>query len=216
MQTSVQYRDGRDWLRLTSEGDELRVAVDASRLPDRHGIYRADVSVDCPGAINSPQTFGVQLTVPPPQTKPLSEVTVDNEDSECRHSPALWLSPQFHRHVPDKWRPGHRGGYLFYGGSPDSEGVVRFTPDVLAGTYRVTLAEETPFPPTAQTSETSRFQVRVRHKAGTEVVWVEPRKSREIGEFAFDQGKDGYVEILTSGAHGPVIADAVRFQRQGK
>jgi hypothetical protein len=56
------------------------------------------------------------------------------------------------------------------------------------------------------------FDVRVRHAQGEEIVRLKPRQSFIIGVFPFDEGTDGFVEIHAGGAHGLVIADAVRFR----
>lgn len=213
-QVEIRYREGQQWLKVLPKGVRLEVAVDASRLPDRHGVYHADVVVDCLGALNSPQVFGVEIRIPPPRERPASTVTVDNEDAGCYRTPWFWLSPQFHRHFPDRWKPGHRGSYLLSRGGATGDERVRFTPDLGAGAYRVSLSADTPFRPSVQMSQDIRFRVRVRHRDGIEDVWMEPLKSREVGIFDFKEGTEGYVEILAGGATGPVVADAVKFELQ--
>lgn len=210
----VQYLAGRNWLAVSADGHRLSVAVDASQMPNRHGEYRADVTVDCLGALNSPQVFSVHLTVPPPQNGPRSSVTVDNNDDECFAAPWAWVSPQFHQHFPDRWKPGYRGDYLVHTGAGGCGELVRFTPDLRAGKYDISLPDETPFRPSPLAPEEVRFAVRVRHKHGLETVWIQPLESRRIGSFEFAEGTEGYVEILAEGASGLVVADAVRFERQ--
>ena len=83
----------------------------------------------------------------------------------------------------------------------DPGDVLEFTP----GT-RVALHEETPFPAGCG------FFVRVRHRGGDEKRWVEPGATRVIGTFEFDEGTDGFVEILAEGARGQAVADAVVFE----
>ncbi|MCC6489907.1 MAG: PKD domain-containing protein, partial [Candidatus Hydrogenedentes bacterium] len=144
---SIVYRPGRDWLSVTREGEGLAVAVDAAALPNRHGVYLADVAVDCPGALNSPQVFSVQLEVPSQRNLPSSSVTVDNLDTGCYTTPWSWLATQFHRHNPDHWKPGYHGDYLIYGGRMGDDDFVRFSPDLASGRYVVSFSEETPFQP---------------------------------------------------------------------
>ena len=213
-QIDLQYREGREWLYVTPHGHRLAVMVDASRLPNRQGVYRADVVVDCPGAINSPQVFSVRMEVPRPGNAPGSSVTIDNKDGGCYATPWYWLTLSFHRHFPDRWRPGHRGNYLINAGHPCDGEFVRFTPDLRAGHYTVALLDETPFRPSSQVPGEIRFAVRVRHKHRTERIWIEPLKSRQLGSFEFEEGTSGFVEILAEGSNGMVIADAVRFERQ--
>ena len=55
----------------------------------------------------------------------------------------------------------------------------------------------------------ARVAVRVRAKEGDEIIWMEPAKSRIIGTFVFEEGMDGFVEILTAGSTGQVLAAAI-------
>ena len=210
----VRTREGSGWLKVTPRGEELSVQVDARRLKNRRGIYRALVAVDCPGAANSPQVFGVRLHVPRPRDRPPSSVVVDNEDPGCDATHGFWLAPFFHVHFPERWKPGVAGGYLVNAGSAAKGEFVRFTPDLRAGTYAVSFPEETPFRPNAAVPAGARFAVRVRHRGGEDTVWVRPLESRAIGTFEFDEGRDGYVEILAGSSEGIVVADAVRFERR--
>jgi PKD repeat protein len=210
-QVAVAYEEGEGWMSVTPAADSLTISVDASKILDRHGRYRARVEVTCPGALNSPQTFGVELDVPHPTDRPRTDVVVDDLDPGCVATPGFWLRPRFADHFPAKWKRGHGGTYLVNGGRSDQEQSVRFTPDLAAGAYTVSFPETTPFRPWDGAPEEVRFAVRVHHRSGTEVVWVEPLKSRAIGTFDFAEGTDGYVEILSKDARGQVVADAVRF-----
>jgi hypothetical protein len=169
------------------------------------------VEVSCPGAVNSPQTIGVALDVP--TDRPGTEVIVDDLDPGCVATPGFWLRPRFADHHPAKWKRGHGGTYLVNGGRADEEATVRFTPDLAAGTYAVSFPETTPFRPWDGAPEDLRFAVRVRHRSGTDLVWVEPLQNRAIGTYEFSEGTDGFVEILAKDSRGQVVADAVRFVR---
>lgn len=208
---AVAFDEGEGWLSASASGDRVIVAVNSARLVDRHGRYRARVAVSCAGAINSPQTFGVDLEVPRPSDRPRTEVVVDDLDPGCVPTPGFWLRPRFSDHHPARWKRGHGGTYLVSGGRSDEDAVVRFTPDLAAGTYGVSFPETTPFLPWEGAPEDLRFAVRVHHRRGTDVVWVEPLRSRDIGTFEFAEGTDGWVEILAREARGQVMADAVRF-----
>ena len=75
--------------------------------------------------------------------------------------------------------------------------------------------------------EELRFAVRVKHKNEVETIWMEPKRSRVIGKwdhltpnptkiigtFEFNEGTDGFVEILAEGSKGQVPADAVIFKK---
>jgi hypothetical protein len=92
-----------------------------------------------------------------------------------------------------------------------------------AGTYQVFLPEIV----SSWQDEHVRFAARVKHKNGIETVWMEPKQSKSIsiwdhmipnptkviGTFQFNEGTDGFVEILAAGSEGQVPADAVIFKK---
>jgi hypothetical protein len=200
----VAYADGSGWLKTEpthgAEPRGFRIGVDASGMGP--GSYAAAVAVDCPGAVNSPQRFRVELEV---RRQPARDgATVDDRDEGFCATPYFWVGHRFCRCPAD--RRGHQGFYLTNGGQPASGEFVRFTPDLRAGTYEVALSEATPF------HADSEFDVRVRHRGGEATVRVRPQESRRIGTFEFDEGTDGFVEVLARGSTGLVIADAVVFQ----
>jgi PKD repeat protein len=204
---SIAYDEGDGWLSVTASRESLLVQVNAEKLANVHGRYRARVTV-------SSRTFGVELEVPRPSERPQPNVVVDDLDPGCTATPGFWLRPRFSDHHPAKWKRGHGGTYLVNGGRPDEDAVVRFTPDLASGTYAVSFPETTPFLAWEGAPPDLRFAVRVRHRGGTDVVWVEPLKNRAIGTFEFTEGADGYVEILSRDSRGQVVADAVQFRRQ--
>ena len=201
----IAYDEGEGWLSVTPSRDALHVAVNAERLVDRHGRYRARVTA-------ASETFGVELEVP--SERPRASVIVDDLDPGCEATPGFWLRPRFSDHHPSRWKRGHGGTYLVNGGRNDEDAVVRFTPDLAAGSYALSFPETTPFRLFEGAPEDVGFSVRIRHRSGTEVLWIEPFKSRTIGTFEFSEGSDGWVEILARGSRGQVVADAVRFERR--
>jgi PKD repeat protein len=204
---TIAYDEGDGWLTVAPSRESLVVSVNAEKLSAGQGRYRARVTV-------ATQTFGVALEVPRPSEKPQTTVVVDDLDPGCVATPGFWLRPRFSDHHPAKWKRGHGGTYLVNGGRADEDAVVRFTPDLAAGTYAVSFPETTPFLAWDGAPPDLRFAVRVRHRGGTDVVWVEPLQSRAIGAFEFSEGTDGYVEILARDSRGQVLADAVRFERR--
>jgi hypothetical protein len=199
----VEGAERAAWLQIAADDDakQLRVAVDATGLAA--GAYTATVRVACGGAVNSPQSFRVALEVR--DEPPGDVVTVDDSDAGFYATPYFWVGHRFSR-VPVA-RRGYKGFYLTNGGVAAAGEFVRFAPDLQRGVYAVSLHEATPF------GKEVEFDVRVRHRGGTEVVRVRPSRSREIGVFEFDEGTDGYVEILAEGSTGLVVADAVVFRR---
>jgi len=202
----VEYERGAGWLELVGLGEKgqlsFEVSVDATGLAP--GTYSAWVEVSCPGAINSPQWFRAELRVP--SDGPPRDVTVDDRDPGFSATPYFWVGHRFSRCPADK--RGHGGFYLTNGSRPTPGQLARFTPDLQAGRYEVSLSDATPFPPGVE------LDVRVRHAEGDQRVRVRPDESRRIGTFEFHEGTDGFVEILAEGSQGLMIADAVGFRRK--
>jgi len=201
---SIKYSEGSNWLlvEMSGKGNDrsLRVGIDGADLTA--GEYLAVVEVDCPGAVNSPQCFRVVLRVS--SASPAAQVTIDDRDDACYATSHFWVGHRFCR-CPSGKR-GHGDFYLTNGGKPAVGEFVRFTPDLCSGRFEVALADETPFRPGTE------FDVRVRHRNGDSIVRVAPANDRAIGTFDFDEGTDGFIEILAEGSKGLVIADAVHFR----
>ncbi len=201
---SIRYVGQGGWLETARQGagnsQSIGIAVNArGRTP---GFYRAVVRVDCAGAWNSPQEFEVVLDVR--QDRPPAEVVVDNADDAFLATPYFWVGHKFRA-----WKEkGYGGTYLTNGGRASAGEAARFTPNLRAGRYQVELVEETPF----GIDPEARFAVRVKHKSGEERVWMEPSRNRVIGRFEFEEGTEGFVEVLAREARGQVLVDAVRFR----
>ncbi len=210
-QVELKYLEGQEWLSVSHSGNgnaqQLSVSVHASNMKPKHGIYHAMVTVNCPSALNSPQSFIVKLITP--RYGPKTNVIVDNLDENCYVTPYFWLAPRFY----GKWPHGYNDIYLMNGHRPDKGEFVRFQPDLAEGTYKVSFSSQTPFRPTEEQSPDIRFTVKVHHKNGLDTVHVQPLKSRTIGEFEFSEGSDGYVDILAGTSKGLVVADAIHFER---
>lgn len=212
-------RDAR-WLTATVQpaGAGWRVTLQADAAGLERGYYRSDVSVACDGALNGRQNFVVTLDVPhhpamhasldlagPGERGNREEVRVDDASLAGAFfaTPGFWVGHRFAFWPESR---GYRGFSLISGGRPSETDFVRFTPDLDEGRFEVSLHPATPFPPDA------RFTVRVHHRRGDEVVWMEPHRSRVIGVFEFAEGRDGFVELLTRGSRGGVTADCVVFR----
>jgi len=195
--------EGADWLAVMPSGkgnrQTLAVSVDPAGL--KPGRYTGQVTVSCPEALNSPQAFGVELTVRSPRRA--KTVIVDDRDDGFYATPWFWVGHRFCRAK----RRGHNGLYLTNGGRARDGEFARFTPDLAAGRYEVSFHEDTPF------GKDARFDVRVRHAGGEQTVRVQPARSGVIGTFDFAEGTDGFVELLAGGSTGLVVADAVVFRR---
>lgn len=236
----VDYEGGGGWLALSAEGDgdaqTLAVAANGQGLPA--GRYSAFVSARVDGALNSPQRFRVVLDVLE-QSPKTPGVIIDDSDAQCYITPYFWIGHRFHGWGwPDlKETEGYNHFYLINGCRDRADEFARFTPDLESGEYEVWLYERTPFasgPPA--NNEPCRFQVRVRHADGESLIWLEPQRmegffprpyrneqgwrwnerqiSRLIGTFRFEEGADGFAEILAEGSSGQVIVDAMRFLKK--
>lgn len=203
---AVTYETGAKWLRAACrlrEGDTwLEVSADATGLEPQ--TYVARVEISTPGSPTGVERFRVELDVrsKPPQ----ADVTVDDADPGFYATPYFWVGHRFCRCPKD--RRGYGDFYLTNGGRAAAGEFARFTPDLQPGRYRVSLQDETPFSPDVE------FDVRVRHAKGEEVIRMRPEKDRTIGTFQFEEGTDGFVEILAEGSKGLVIADAVHFRAE--
>ncbi|MHC4789812.1 MAG: PKD domain-containing protein, partial [Planctomycetota bacterium] len=215
----VDYEEGEGWLAVTAAqeagGCAFRVEVSAEGLEP--GLCGAEVAIECPGALNSPQSFRVELRVP--HYDPPDVVVLDNAYPGFYATPCFWVGHRFHKGPPK----GYNGFSLVNGRRARAGEFARFTPDLRPGTYEVFFPEIV----SSWQEEAVRFAVRVRHKGGLDTVWMEPRRSPEVsiwehmapnptkvvGTFEFAGGTDGYVEILAEGSEGQVPADAVIFRR---
>ena len=240
----INYLNNRtyDWVNIEyfENGEEkwLEVGVDCTNIPP--GEYSAIVSVHVPSAINSFQRFRVVMSVPSTPATSLA-VLVDDKDEKFYCTPYFWVGHRFHGWGwPElKNAEGYNHFYLMNGGRDTKGEYARFRPDLGKGEYDIWLYEHTPYasgPPADH--DPAKFQVRVVHAEGDTTVWMEPEKttgyfprpfqhskgywswmepqhSRKIGTFKFEEGNDGYVEILADGATGQVLVDAVRFLKRG-
>jgi PKD repeat protein len=78
---------------------------------------------------------------------------------------------------------------------------------------RITVSPDGPGRVNSVLNPESRFAVVVKSKIGKKLIWMEPSKSRMIGTFEFEEGMDGYVDIIADGSTGQVLADAIIFKR---
>ena len=162
------------------------------------GRYEALLTLRCPRAAAETLTLPVRMM----NTRvPLNRESVTLDDDR----PGFFCMP------PGFW-VGHRLAgrgmdYRTNGGRPRKGAYARFTPQLVAGTWRVSLSTDTPFVPGAS------FNVRVKGRDGERIVRVEPSKSRVIGTFAFDAGTDGFVEFLAEGSQGMIMLNKVVFDK---
>ncbi len=118
--------------------------------------------------------------------------------------------------VVGDWAPGAGTGfvgprYLHDRNAGKGTKSVSFTPDLAAGTYRVSLAW------VANANRATNVPVTVDHADGSATVVVNQTQAggqwNELGVFTFDSGGTQGVTIATTGTNGYVVADGVRFER---
>jgi hypothetical protein len=111
--------------------------------------------------------------------------------------------------------PGFVGeAYRHDGGEGNGEQRARFVPELkTTGKYQVSLVY------TAHGNRATNVPVIVHHADGETQVIVNQRRPaagpnnlQPLGEFRFERGKAGWVEIRNDATDGHVIADAVRWQ----
>ncbi len=203
------YKHGQDWLNLKVEHfkDSLKIIVQPrlENMVIQHGFYEAFVLVNHNQALNSPQLTRVLVQFD--ASSPDSTAIVDDQDMNCIYSDYFWLAPEY----PYDWSKGYNGTYMLNKDNQNGE-YVRYIPNLIGGTYSVKLFGEA-FENEMLLSKTKGFYVNVRHNGSVEKVWIEPAKSLQIGVFNFSKGKQGYVEIISDGSKGLIIADAVKFEK---
>lgn len=192
----IEYMGKTGWLsaEFADVKDQQIVRVTANGRDLTAGTHVARVSVSCPGTLNSPQEFMVRLEVR--EGVPAGKVVVNDDGPGFSCTPYFWVGHRFVKRATN---------YRTNGGRARAGEFARFAPDLAAGTYEVSFGPKTPFAPGA------KFDVRVRHRDGEQIVRVEPAKSHLIGRFAFDEGVDGFVEIRAEGSEGLVVIDEVMF-----
>jgi hypothetical protein len=193
-----------EWLTVQRHGSgneqRLSVAVDPARLES--GRFVAVVQVNCPHVVNSEQSFRVEVHVRPALAA--HEVIVDDRDAGFFATPGAWVGHQ-HLHCRKK---GYQKRYLTNGERTDEHSLVRFTPDLAAGSYEVLFHPQTPF-------VESSFLVRIRDAGGEQQFRFNPRdaKTFSLGKYSFAEGSDGFVEVLAKDSTGLVVVDALIFKR---
>ncbi len=198
LKASIQYHDAAGWLAVEPEPDGRALRVRAAGEKLMPGLYLATVRVEC---AETSEPFRVLLDVR--EGRPPSTVVVDDADPGFYATPHFWVGHRFQR-----WqRKGYRDFYRTSGGRSGAGEFARFTPNLRPGRYEVAFTHETPF----ELQPDTRFRVVVKHRNGQEQLWVKPNQSRCIGEFEFDEGTEGYVELRAEGSTGHVLADAVCF-----
>lgn len=111
--------------------------------------------------------------------------------------------------------PGFVGtSYRHDGNDHKGSQSARFIPDLpKAGTYRIAITYS------ALANRASNVPVIIHHAKGEEKIMVDQKKKAPenllpIGEFSFEKGTSGWVEILNDGTDGHVIIDAVQWLAQ--
>ncbi|MCC6508520.1 MAG: FAD-dependent oxidoreductase [Pirellulaceae bacterium] len=105
-------------------------------------------------------------------------------------------------------------GYHHDSDTAKGEQRARYTPDLkTAGKYKVAITYG------AHGNRATNVPVIIHHADGETKVVVNQRRApkgakglEHLGEFRFEAGKKGWVEIRTDGTNGHVIADAVRWE----
>ena len=109
-------------------------------------------------------------------------------------------------------------GYRHDGDEAKGEQSAKFSPELpKSGRYRVAISY------TALANRATNVPVRIHHAGGDTEVKVNQKKTpaikgalHSLGEFQFEAGKSGYVEISNRGTDGHVIIDAVQWLPAGE
>ena len=109
-------------------------------------------------------------------------------------------------------------GYRHDGDEAKGEQSAKFSPELpKSGRYRVAISY------TALANRATNVPVRIHHAGGDTEVKVNQKKTpaikgvlHSLGEFQFEAGKSGYVEISNRDTDGHVIIDAVQWLPAGE
>lgn len=206
---SIEYVHGHDWLSWASEptndGWKLTLTPQADTLIAQNGFYETVLSIEVPGAVNSPLAVRVRMDYSGPVSS--GDVVIAHSDPSVVKSEYFWLAPSFDQ----AWTHGVSGPVLF-GASAATHEFVRFRPLLEAGNYRVSLHGPA-YTESTLMDRVGDFSVRIKHRDGQSLVRIDPSQSQEIGSFAFATGREHFVEVISDHASGLIVVDALHFEK---
>ncbi|MDA3874583.1 MAG: hypothetical protein PF795_11575, partial [Kiritimatiellae bacterium] len=131
-----------------------------------------------------------------------SEVILDNSDSTGVDITGTWTA--------SSWDPGyHETNYLHDGNGGKGTKSVRYTPNLAAGIYTVSVRYS------SSNNRASNVPIDVTYAGGSDYISLDQRSGGGqwvvLGTYSFSAGTAGNVLISTVGTNGYVIADAVKF-----
>jgi PKD repeat protein len=208
----ILYEDGDDWLEI----DTNEAVVDGKlviNISPKISSLNADkntahIIISNDNFINSPVFVRVNVNVTQPIDKTI--YIIDDQDNNCVKSNYSWLTMKFNANLGLLWSRCHGESFLLFANNED-DGVVRYTPNLKQGRYRVSLLSPL-YNQSKITSKMDGFFINIKHSNGVDKVWVAPSTSTVVGEFNFSPDT-GYVEIISKGSKGLIVADAVMFER---
>lgn len=176
------------------------VTLDAGKLEDGQ-LIRIEVHSEL---LNGSQTIWLKVR------------TVDAQESgdvicSCKSRDFYCSGYDFVGHKFTHWY-GSRGCDNFYltdAGEKNPGTKAVFQPVLTAGRYRVALMDHDLL------KQGCLLAAKVTDAKGEHSITVDPRKTLEIGTFDFWEGNGGRVELLSAQSTGVVLADALRFTREG-
>jgi hypothetical protein len=176
-----------------------QVKVDTRNLEGNEYLERIDIKSSI---LNGSQTIWVKVNILPDDES--DTVICSCTDRNFWKTGYTLVGHKFrHWHTSR----GYSGIYLTNGPDKDKEVKAVFQPVLKAGRYKVGFTKHD------KLDRHSIIRIRVTSKDGVREIDYIPKEDLEIGEFAFDSGNDGRVEILTGECTGPAIIDAVYFKR---
>jgi hypothetical protein len=207
----VNYVHGQDWLNVElgdySPSDNsmtMEIKPDITRMNKQEGESVAHMIINDDAFINSPQMIRIVAKFSRPSEA--DTVIIDDLDAGCVKSNYFWLTSKLDR----PWCKPNGGSFLVGAGFSD-DGFVRYHPKLPDGKYKVSLLSPL-YEQDVVRKSMQGFYVNIHSKSGIETKWMNPNESLLIGTFDF-YSCDGYVEIISKGSKGLVIADAIAFER---
>lgn len=209
----VNYIHGYNWLdfevkNISNNSMNIKLIPKIENLNTQEGKSEAYLVIHDNGFINSPSLVKVEVDFS--RTVNKSSIIIDDQDVNCIKSNYFWLTNKLNPELGLGWSKCIGESFLMSSGNSESD-FIRYLPKVSEGKYRVSLYSPL-YDQDVITKKIEGFNVIINSKNGIQKKWVKPNDTKIIGEFDFNSG-DGYIEIISKGAKGLIIADAILLEK---
>ena len=184
---------------IDAENMVCKIKVDTTGLDNREYLEKVDIKCNM---LNGNQTIWIKVNI-------LPEINSDTVICSCTDKEFWKTGYTLVGHKFNNWytSKGYNNIYLTNGYDLNKEIKAVFQPVLKAGKYKVGFYKHD------KLDRLSIIKIKVKEKYGVKLINYIPKGKLDIGEFTFDAGNEGRVEILTGECVGPVIIDAMYFKK---